>query len=125
MIAKVVSKDFDSYDISFDNTEERNVVGLYLSNEIDAARYRNGTAESEVLINLSNHSDGDVYGIFSDVAYGANADENDGSIRIHNEGNGNVYGIYDKYGKGVTNTRVRTKGIISIDNTANGSSYGL
>ena len=116
--------DDNNYDISFNNTEEKNVVGLYLSNELEVGRYSNGTLESVGSINLSNHSDGDVYGILSNVGYGANADGNDGTIRIHNEGNGDVYGMYDEYKKGAINGR-GSKGIISIDNTGNGIVYGL
>ena len=121
-VAKIISKAPDDYNISFNNTEERNIIGLYLYDF--ETRESNGTPVSAGLINLTNHSNGDVYGIFSDIGYAANAKGNDGTVRINNVGNGDVYGMYDNYGKGIINA-YDSKGVISIDNTGDGNVYGL
>ncbi len=83
-------------------------------------------------INISNISDGSVYGILGQNSGSYNAlSENDGTfgdIVINNVGNGNVYGIYTSAGEtsNAKSTGNRMAwGTINIRNRGSGSVYGI
>ena len=130
--AYVVSNRTDEYNISYENYDDKDIVGLYLNSD---SRQGNGTAASAetadqvAVVSLYNSSlDGvsnnSVYGVVSDTGYGANAYYGDGHIFIGNHGNGDTYGLYDSYGKGVVNGH-GAQGIISIYHPGNGDVYGV
>ncbi|MBR6411749.1 MAG: hypothetical protein IKS41_01135 [Alphaproteobacteria bacterium] len=120
--------------ITLTNNIERDVYGIKgISYSVKNAFPMINGAEATGYINISNYSDGNVYGVSGDSPRNAHIDQNNtiatAHIQLDNIGNGNVYGLYSESGwaenireDGVT-TNVHSE--IIINNKGNGVVCGV
>ena len=144
---------FDDGKIIINNTGNGDVYGIYSNTNSDAkptdvtanlhVNYNERTHSgnsfySNALINITNHGDGNIYGLWGgnlrntvvDSVLSSSPDlfrKIYGNINIENDGNGNAYGMYVAYGDSVYYSSNATYGTgnITIKNKELGNSFGI
>ena len=122
-------------DIVIVNNDNSDVYGFYTESSIADNSFAFDTGEVSRLIDINNHGDGNIYGMYgSGDLFNAQANSSSdnsnayaiGKLRIFNEGKGDIYGMY---GNRVFNASsispTKASGLIQIINKGNGYVYGM
>ena len=118
--------------INITNSDNKYVYGIHGSTIGSTIAYNAKGTTSTGNITISNEGNGEVCGIFADIAYntyndgmdGEGIGETSGTIDITNKGNGIVYGIYSSLYAYNVEGRSST-GNITISNEGDGDVHGI